>query len=211
VSQAGESDPSELRISDLDRERAAALLATAMQQGRISPVEFSERCAEVWSARTRAELFAVLSDLPGGPPPELAPLVLDVPLGQVRRSGDWAVPELVRIVGAGQRTTLDFTDAVIRRPEVIIEVVANLSATRVILPADALVDTDGLELVAGSVRHRTMRPPSGVRKRPLGGLRRFLPGSGRDIEPEPPTRFVLRGRATLCSVTLWHPRPTRRR
>jgi hypothetical protein len=203
-----ELGPSELRISDLDRERACSLLATAMEQGRISPVEFSDRCEASWSARTRAELLAVLSDLPGGPPPELAPLILDVAFGQVRRTGRWAVPELVRITGLGQRTMLDFTDAVIRRPEVIIEVAANMSATRVVLPAVAEVDTDGLELVAGSVRHRG---PSGRPDRPRGRLRRLLPGGGREPDPVLPTQFVLRGRATLASVTVWHPRATRRR
>ena len=204
----GEMDPSEPRISDLDRERAAALLAVAMQEGRITPFEFSERCETVWSTRTRTELLAVLADLPGGPPPELAPLVLDVAFGQVRRTGQWAVPEIVRITGLGQRTTLDFTDAVIRRPEVIIEVTAHLSSTRVVLPTDAEVDTDGLELVAGSVRHRGS---AGRRERPPGRLRRLLPGGGREPEPVTPIRFVLRGRATLASVTVWHPRPTRRR
>jgi hypothetical protein len=205
---SGERDPSELRISDLDRERAAAMLATAMEQGRITPAEFSERCEVAWAARTRAELLGVLADLPGGPPPELAPLVLDVPFGQVRRSGQWAVPELVRVNGFGQRTMLDFTEAVIRRPEVTIEVAATMSATHVVLPADAEVDTDGLELVAGSVRHRG---PTGRREKPRGRLRRLLPGSGREPEPVTPVQFVLRGRATLASVTIWHPRPGRRR
>jgi len=197
---AGETDSGALRIADADRERASELLAEAMRQGRITPVEFSDRCAAAWAARTRAELFAVLSDLPGGPPPDLAPLVLDVPFGQVRRAGRWAVPELIRVTGLGQRTLLDFTDAVIRRPEVRIEVTANLSATRVLLPVDAVVHTDGLELVAGGVRHR-----GGWAPREPGRLRRLLPG-GRPPPTPPPTPFVLRGRATLAWVTVWHAR-----
>lgn len=205
---SGDLDPTELRISDLDRERAVAALMDAMEHGRITPVEFSDRCDVAWAARTRAELLVVLSDLPGGPPPELAPLVLDVPFGQVRRTGEWLVPELVRIVGFGQRTTLDFTEAVIRRPEVLIEISAAMSSTRVLLPVHSQVDTDGLELIAGSVRHRSVRvaPP---RERPRG-LRRLLRGT-RDLDPVPPTRFVVRGRATLCSVTMTHPRAGRRR
>ncbi|WP_156934853.1 DUF1707 SHOCT-like domain-containing protein [Pseudonocardia spinosispora] len=205
---SGDLDPTELRISDLDRERAVAALMTAMEQGRITPTEFSDRCDVAWAARTRAELLVVLSDLPGGPPPELAPLVLDVPFGQVRRTGEWLVPEIVRITGLGQRTTLDFTDAVIRRPEVLIEITAAMSATRVLLPFDAQVDTDGLELIAGSVRHRTVRATL-PRERPRG-LRRLLRGA-RDTESAPSIRFVLRGRAALCSVTLTRPRTGRRR
>jgi hypothetical protein len=218
---SSEVDPSETRISDTDRERASALLATAMEQGRITPFEFSERCGTVWSARTRAELLAVLADLPGGPPPELAPLVLDVAFGQVRRTGEWAVPELVRVTGTGQRTTLDFTGAVIHHPEVTIEIVGHLSTTRILLPTDAEADTDGLELVAGSVRYRGSLPPrawpSARRGEPRRGearsrgrLRRLLPG-GVEPEPERTIRFSLRGRATLATVMLWHPRPPRRR
>lgn len=218
------------RISDVDRERAAALLGTAMEQGRITPVEFTDRCAAAWAARTRAELLAPLADLPGGPPPGLEPLVLDVPFGQVRRTGEWVVPEVVRVVGIGQRTLLDFTGAVISHPVVTIEISASMSSTRIYPPADVELESDGLELVAGSIRHRRATPrrpqpgwgglpgpgghaapgrDDGTARR---GLRRLFPG-GREPEQEPvvPVRFVLRGRATLSTVTLWHPRPTRRR
>jgi hypothetical protein len=202
-----EIDPTQPRISDLDRERAVEALANAMEQGRITVLEFSERCETAWAARTRFELLAVLADLPGGPPPELAPLVLDVPFGQVRRTGHWAVPELVRIIGMGQRTTLEFTDAEIRHPEVVIEITANLSSTRVVLPLDGEVDADGLELVAGSMRRH--RRALARRERGRSRLRRLLPG-GREPELGTPTLFVLRGRATLAAVTLWCRRPLRR-
>lgn len=203
-----ETDPNELRISDVDRERAAELLGVAMEQGRITPLEYSERCEAAWAARTRAELLAVLADLPGGPPPELTPQVLDVPFGHVRRTGQWAVPEIVQVVGFGQRTVLDFTEAVIRRGDVVVEILASMSATRVVLPLDAEVDTDGLELVAGSVRHRGAVPAARTRERARDRLRRLLPG-GREPEPIVPIRFVFRGRATLASVTIWYPRRRR--
>lgn len=209
---AGEIDPSELLISDRDRESAVTMLGTAMGQGRITPVEFSERCEQAWAARTRAELLAVLVDLPGAPPPELASLVLDVSFGQVRRGGTWPVPELIKIVGMGQRTTLDFTDAVFHVPSVTIQVTGNLSTTRVILPLDAEVDTDRLELVAGSVRERGWVPRRDRTTRGPGRLRRLLPGTPRDQHPPPPAPgFILLGRATLASVTLWYPRPPKRR
>ncbi len=228
----GGTDPGELRISDLDRENAVRLLGTAMEQGRILPVEYSDRCEQVWAARTRAQLLEVLADLPGGPPPELSTLVLNVAFGQVRRSGRWPVPELVQIVGTGQRTTLDFTESALDRAEVVIEVSAAMSATTVLLPPNAVVDTDGLELVAGSIRHRGAPRGSRRTRRPLdpreqswwdashsdhdrgGRLRGWRAGRAGRAEPEPgppAIRFVLRGRATLCSVTIWHARPARRR
>lgn len=92
----GEVSPGAWRISDLDRDNAARLLATAMEQGRLTPIEYSDRCQAAYAARTRDELLEVLADLPGGPEAGLAPLVLNVPFGQVRRTGQWAIPELVR-------------------------------------------------------------------------------------------------------------------
>ena len=216
--------PGAWRISDLDRDNAARLLATAMEQGRLTPIEYSDRCQAAYAARTRDELLEVLADLPGGPEAGLAPLVLNVAFGQVRRTGAWAVPELVQITGIGQRTLLDLTEAHLQRPEVLIEIAATMTSTVVLLPAHAEVDIDGLELVAGSVRRRnhvgvTWGPggvggaavpgggvPRGRGPAPRGGLLR------RRVREEPPAPLlvVLRGRATLSSITLVQPRPGRR-
>uniref|UniRef100_UPI0015F04F0F DUF1707 SHOCT-like domain-containing protein n=1 Tax=Pseudonocardia pini TaxID=2758030 RepID=UPI0015F04F0F len=54
-----------IRISDADRERAAARLRTAMGEGRITMVELEERLAVVYAARFAAELLPPLEDLPG--------------------------------------------------------------------------------------------------------------------------------------------------
>ncbi|MDQ2709854.1 MAG: DUF1707 domain-containing protein [Actinomycetota bacterium] len=208
------TDPRTWRISDLDRENAARLLGTAMEQGRLTPVEYSDRCQDAYAARTRAELVAVLADLPGGPlgltHAGLEPLVLNVAFGQVRRTGRWPVPELVQITGIGQRTVLDLTEAHLERPEVVIEVSATMSATVVLLPGHAQLDTDELELVVGTIRRRGWSgrglpgwglPAGAGESRGRGGL---LRRRGRN-EP-PPIRVVLRGRARLSTVTIWQPR-----
>jgi hypothetical protein len=197
--------PGAWRISDLDRENAARLLGTAMEQGRLTPIEYSDRCQAAYAARTRDELLEVLADLPGGPEAGLAPLVLNVAFGQVRRTGTWAIPELVQITGIGQRTLLDLTEAHLQRPEVVIEVSATMTSTVVLLPAHAEVDADGLELVAGSVRRRG-QPGLG---RGRGGTRAGL--LRRRVRDDPaPFLVVLRGRAVLSSVTLVQARPGRR-
>ncbi len=83
----------ELRISDVDRDRAAAALNKTVGEGRISWDEHAERLAAVYSARTGAELVPLLADLPGTDLPSSwvstasmrpeAPL-LQVTLGKVR-------------------------------------------------------------------------------------------------------------------------------
>lgn len=204
----GEVSPGAWRISDLDRDNAARLLATAMEQGRLTPIEYSDRCQAAYAARTRDELLEVLADLPGGPEAGLAPLVLNVPFGQVRRTGQWAIPELVQITGIGQRTLLDLNEAHLQRPEVVVEVAATMTSTVVLLPAHAEVDIDGLELVAGSVRRRTQ--PGVARGRGTAGGRGGLLRRRVREEQPPPLLVVLRGRAVLSSVTLVQPRPGRR-
>jgi len=54
-----------MRASDADRERAAARLHTALTEGRLHTDEFEQRVEASLSARTYAQLDAVLADLPG--------------------------------------------------------------------------------------------------------------------------------------------------
>lgn len=53
----------ELRISDVDRDRAAAVLHAAVSDGRLTWAEHEERLAGVYRARTGSELTPWLADL----------------------------------------------------------------------------------------------------------------------------------------------------
>lgn len=53
-----------LRISDMEREQAAAVLGDHYAQGRLTADEHAERLDRIWAARTRAELAPVFRDLP---------------------------------------------------------------------------------------------------------------------------------------------------
>src|SRR6478672_3666039 len=54
-----------LRASDADRERAADRLRRAAAEGRLLTDELEQRLEAAFSARTYAQLDAVLADLPG--------------------------------------------------------------------------------------------------------------------------------------------------
>jgi hypothetical protein len=56
-------DP-QLRASDEDRDRAAALLREHHALGRLTPEEFSDRLDKTFAAKTIGEIDAVLRDLP---------------------------------------------------------------------------------------------------------------------------------------------------
>jgi hypothetical protein len=60
----------QLRISDAEREAAAAELGEHYAQGRLTTEEHAERLDRIWSSRTRGDLGPVFRDLPGtyGPP-----------------------------------------------------------------------------------------------------------------------------------------------
>jgi hypothetical protein len=57
-------DPSDLRASDQERERAAAEIREHFAAGRLSEDELDERLAAAYAARTHRELGALRADLP---------------------------------------------------------------------------------------------------------------------------------------------------
>jgi uncharacterized protein DUF1707 len=69
-----------IRISDADRERAAARLREHFAQGRLSSEELDERIAAALSAKTVGDVRRIMADLPDPVP---AP-------SQARRSPPWA-------------------------------------------------------------------------------------------------------------------------
>ncbi len=58
------TDPSRMRVSDAERDRAAADLRDDYAVGRITADELSDRLEAVYAARTAAELDALRTDLP---------------------------------------------------------------------------------------------------------------------------------------------------
>jgi RES domain-containing protein len=62
-----------LRISDADREAAAAHLREHYTQGRLTLEEFNHRLDGVFAATTRSQLRALTSDLPPAPAPAPRP------------------------------------------------------------------------------------------------------------------------------------------
>jgi hypothetical protein len=55
----------QLRISDAEREAAAAELGEHYAQGRLTTEEHAERLDRIWASRTRGELAPIFRDLPG--------------------------------------------------------------------------------------------------------------------------------------------------
>ncbi|MFC4853466.1 DUF1707 SHOCT-like domain-containing protein [Actinophytocola glycyrrhizae] len=56
--------PSDIRVSDAEREEALAKLGEHMSAGRLDIDEYGERSAEVATAKTRGQLLGLFGDLP---------------------------------------------------------------------------------------------------------------------------------------------------
>jgi hypothetical protein len=94
--------PSGLRVSDADRDRAIAELSEHFQAGRLTTDEFEERTGRALKARTAGDLTELFTDLPRkpsavgpGPQPVPGPGLALPPASSPARSGSIPVIPLV--------------------------------------------------------------------------------------------------------------------
>jgi Flp pilus assembly protein TadB len=59
-----------MRVSDAERQEVADQLSRHYADGRLDQAEFDRRLEQAMNAKTRADLDGLLTDLPGGEPPE---------------------------------------------------------------------------------------------------------------------------------------------
>jgi hypothetical protein len=192
----------DLRVSDGERHHVVSLLEKATGRGLIDLDEFTTRVDTALAARTRAELNAVLVDLPGLVHPEgrvhpSAPAhraarrpatsggtgpVLTAELGSVTRKGSWEVPAHLRISVALGSADLDFTEAEIPHPVVEIDLGVTAGSVELRLPENARLQRDEVHVVLGSIEEK----------------RRGGDGSG--------PLFVIRGQVRAGSLEIKGPR-----
>ncbi|MCC3318056.1 DUF1707 SHOCT-like domain-containing protein [Nocardia africana] len=198
----------DLRVSDVEREHVGTLLQRAVGLGMLSLGEFTERMDTALAAKTRGELNAVLIDLPGirlaGQPnpaqpaasPGSAPTwrwgapggrvetetAIRPRLSGVTRKGPWQVPPSLYVNSYLSGVTLDFTQAVMSTQVVEIRVDDFCSSLTMILPGEATVDLNGVELIGSSANNKVRTGP------PIG-----------------PLHIIVHGRSRFSSITAKHP------
>ena len=86
-----EYQPSEIRISDSEREDALGKLGEHMSAGRLDIDEYGERSAKVATAKTRGELLGLFGDLPE-PKPAFGQPRAGVPAPRERTFAEKYVP-----------------------------------------------------------------------------------------------------------------------
>ncbi|GAA0225158.1 DUF1707 domain-containing protein [Saccharothrix mutabilis subsp. mutabilis] len=176
------TDPRQWRVSDAEREHVVGVLQKAIGRGLITLDEFTERTDTALAAKTREQLNGVLLDLSGVVHADqtrvvasVEPLELKSTMSSVRRKGQWTVPKTVVVRNRMGSTELDFREASILSPVVEVELDVLAGSVKLVLPDDATVSTEGVDLAASSLKDK------------VGGT------GGRP-------HFVLRGHVTAGSV-----------
>lgn len=174
-------DPREFRVSDAERTHVVNVLQKAIGHGLLSLDEFTERTDQALAARTRGDLNAVLVDLPGlthtdrQSPIRTPPVELVANMSSIKRQGAWPVPRELIVRNRMGSTKLDFSDAEIEHAEVRITLEVSGGSVKLLVPPHASVDTNGVQVIAGTVKDR------------VGGT------TGRP-------RFVITGKITMGSL-----------
>ena len=144
-----------VRASDADRDRVAEVLCAAAGDGRLTADEFDKRMEAALSSRTLDELAVLTADLTGGPgrSGEATAQAEDVIRiskhgGSVRRTGRWVVPRRLELQSSWCEVTLDFTNAVITRDTVRIDMDVQGGSLILLARPGTVVDADSL-----TVRH----------------------------------------------------------
>jgi hypothetical protein len=199
----------ELRASDADRERVAAVLRRAAGEGRIELGELDERLAAVYAARTYADLEPITRDLPadGEDPQPPVPVPMrraDVPerfggvptssggfalMSGFERKGRWVVPRVFRafaLMGGGQ---IDLRQARFAENPVTIHAWAVMGGIEIIVPEDAEVHITGLGIMGGFEHRAAGEGDEGAPTIIVKGLAIL---GGVDIQRQPPEEQLRR-------------------
>jgi hypothetical protein len=101
-----DNQPSDIRVSDSEREDALGKLGEHMSEGRLDLDEYGERTAKVTAAKTRGEVLALFGDLPeprpafGRPAPPPVPAAAPAP-SFFHRAAPVAVPVVAIVLAFG--------------------------------------------------------------------------------------------------------------
>lgn len=151
-----------LRATDQDRDAAAAILQDAHADGRLDVTEFDERLGRVYTSKTRRELATITADLlPTAHGGGSDRIVLRSKGSSLKRDGQWQVPQHIVAESQHGSVRLDFTTAVVRHPEVLVELNAKHGSVQLIVPRGWSVDVDGVTSEWGQVKNKAAPPLAG--------------------------------------------------
>jgi hypothetical protein len=156
-----EQPPPGRRVSDHDRDRAAALVQEAHGDGRLDVEELDARLTRIYTAKTDLELHTVTDDLLPVSHGRSDVLTIRAKHSSQRREGPWQVPQRVNAVTEHSSVKLDFTDAVVHWPEVHIDAQIKHGSVVMIVPEGWSIDLDEIDLRHATARNKAITPRQG--------------------------------------------------
>jgi hypothetical protein len=142
------TDDLELRASDADRDRVAAVLSEALATGRLTSVEHADRLDLAYTAKTVGELVPLTRDLPevsgmSGLPAAVERQVIRSTFSKVVRKGRWVASRHTELSAGFGALIIDLSDAVLPGREITISTGAWFSKVIVRVPGNARVIDEG--------------------------------------------------------------------
>ena len=188
------------RASDKERDAVVQRVQDAFAEGRLDDTEFDERTRAALTARTHAELDALLADLPAATAaPGSAPAVPGGPgrfavalKSSVRRAGRWRVPERHTTVVYKGGGWLDLRAAELSGPVTTFVAVAYKSRVTILVPPSVRVEMTGFGVTQGLADEEDpgYRLPADA---PVIQVRGIAYKGTVEIATRPPERPALRG------------------
>jgi class 3 adenylate cyclase len=150
----GPTPPPGLRLSEAERDKAAAALAKYCSEGRLTLDEFSQRVEVVLAARTQADIDRVMADLPTG---DVVPYASRVPqsgwlvsvLSGSSRKGRWRPKPRLKAFAFMGGIDLDLRSAEIEGPELRITAIAFMGGIDIVVPEGVMVHLGGFSFMGG--------------------------------------------------------------
>ena len=133
-----------------------------MSDGRLSPDEHAERLESASSARTLGQLAVLTTDLVT---PDAQPVRLDgarpvtAVFGGHRREGRWVVPERLAVAAVFGEALLDFREAVLQSPRVIVYATVICGRLKILVPEGITVEVSGTSVASSQRGPVARRPP----------------------------------------------------
>src|SRR5215468_12441148 len=143
----------ELRASDADRDRTAAVLGNAMATGRLTSTEHAERLDAAYTATTLGELAPLTRDLPADDATGAGVGTVDraevaARFSKVIRSGRWVAGRRTRLTAHFGALIVNLNDAVLPGREITLEIDAFCGKLVIVVPEGAQVVDEGGALFA---------------------------------------------------------------
>jgi hypothetical protein len=150
-----ELEPSQMRVSDADRNKVAEILREAAGDGRIDFTELDERLEATYAAKTYAELVPITHDLApavhaGGS--SVARVERDravAIMGGVERRGIWVVPEHFSVFCLMGGAELDLREATFSAREVTLTINTFMGGANIIVNPATNVVVHGVGIMGG--------------------------------------------------------------